>query len=116
MVYHRRSWKVLWILLTYGKCRFWRLEQLVAEYSEAQTACPVTYSYTREEARRLLEESGFRVRQIWADHIFAYRIPDYVQYRYRVVWYFRWLPRPVFRWLERHFGWHLCLTAELPES
>jgi 2-polyprenyl-3-methyl-5-hydroxy-6-metoxy-1,4-benzoquinol methylase len=25
MVYHRYAWKVLWILLTYGKGRFWRL-------------------------------------------------------------------------------------------
>ncbi len=113
MVYHRRSWKVLWILLVYGKCRFWRLEKLVAQYSEAQEGCPITYTYTRAQGRRLLEEAGFRVREVLVDHIFPYRIPDYVQYRYKVVWYFRWLPKPFFRWLERHFGWHLCLTAEL---
>ena len=116
MVYHRYSWKVLWILLVYGKCRFWRLEKLVAQYSEAQEGCPITYIYTRAEGRRLLEEAGFRVREVSVDHIFPYRIPDFVQYRYKVVWYFRWLPKPVFRWLERSFGWHLCLTADLPES
>ena len=27
------------------------------------------------------------------DHIFPYRIPEYVQYRYKMVWYFRWMPR-----------------------
>ena len=45
-------------------------------------------------------------------HIFPYRIPDYVEYRYRNLWYFRWMPKALFRILERQFGWHLCLTAE----
>jgi len=35
MVYHRYAWKVLWIVLTYGKGQFWRLEELVAQHSEA---------------------------------------------------------------------------------
>jgi 2-polyprenyl-3-methyl-5-hydroxy-6-metoxy-1,4-benzoquinol methylase len=37
MVYHRYSWKVLWILLKFGRGRFWRLGELVARHSEAQT-------------------------------------------------------------------------------
>jgi len=114
MVYNRYAWKVLWILLTYGKGRFWRLSELVARHSEAQTGCPVTYTYTRQEMRALLERHGFRVTEVWVDHIFPYRIADYVQYRYVKNWYFRAMPRAVFRWLERHFGWHLCVTAEVP--
>jgi 2-polyprenyl-3-methyl-5-hydroxy-6-metoxy-1,4-benzoquinol methylase len=114
MVYHRYSWKVLWILLAYGKGQFWRLAELIARHSEAQTGCPVTYTYTRREARQLLESAGFKVREMWVDHIFPYRISDYIQYRYVKTWYFRYLPKPVFRWLERCFGWHLCITAEMP--
>lgn len=112
MVYHRYSWKVLWILITYGKCQFWRLTELVARYSEAETGCPVTYSYGRSELRSLMERSGFRVKRIQAQHIFPYRIRDYVQYRYTKEWYFRWLPQPVFHALETLLGWHLCVTAE----
>ena len=111
MVYHRNSWKVLWILLTYGKFRFWRLPELVAQHSEAQTGCPITYTYTRAEARTLLAHYGFRVTETCVDHIFPYRIKEYVNYRYVKEWYFRSMPQPVFRWIERHFGWHLCLTA-----
>ncbi|MGH2652155.1 MAG: class I SAM-dependent methyltransferase, partial [Actinomycetota bacterium] len=111
MVYHRRSWKVLWILLRYGG-RFWRLSELVARFSEAETGSPVTYTYTREGFRRLMEENGFRVREIRVDHIFAHRIRDYVRYRYVKVWYFRWMPSRLFRWLERRLGWHLLVTAE----
>ncbi len=112
MVYNRWSWKVLWILFVYGKGQLWKLDQLIARYSEAETGCPVTYSYSRREGRRLLKGHGFRVNSLFVDHIFSYSIPEYVQYRYKMVWYFRWLPRQIFRLLERCFGWHLCLTAE----
>src|SRR6516165_5712814 len=112
MVYHRRSYKVGWILLTEGKGQFWKLRELVAKNSEAQTGCPVTYTYTRREGCRLLEEHGFRGRDVEVEHIFPYRIPDYVQYRYTKEWYFRWMPQPMFRALERRFGWHLLLTGE----
>jgi len=112
MVYNRWSWKVLWIMLVYGKGQFWKLNRLIAEYSEAQTGCPVTYSYSRSDGRRLLEEHGFRATDVFVDHIFKYSIPEYVQYQYRVVWYLRWIPKPVFRWMERLVGWHLCLTAQ----
>lgn len=112
MVYHRRSWKAAWILLTEGKGRFWKLADLVAKNSEAQTGCPVTYTYSRRQGRELLERCGFRVRKVSIEHIFPYRISDYVQYRYVKEWYFRWLPRAVFHALERRLGWHLLLTAE----
>ena len=112
MVYNRWSWKVLWILFVYGKGQFWKLDRLIADSSEAQTGCPVTYSYSRTSGRQLLDEHGFRVTRTMVDHIFAFSIPEYVQYRYKRVWYFRWMPRFLFRALERMFGWHLCLTAE----
>jgi hypothetical protein len=48
---------------------------------------------------------------MFVEHIFPWRISDYLQYRYTMVWHFRILPRPVFRWLEQHLGWHLCATA-----
>jgi SAM-dependent methyltransferase len=111
MVYYRWSWKVFWILFTYGKGKFWRLDQLIAENSEAQTGCPVTYAYSRPQGRRLLEAQGLRVTQALVDHIFPYRIPDYVQYRYVKVWYFRWMPAWLFRSLSNLAGWHLCMTA-----
>ncbi|MBL1173950.1 class I SAM-dependent methyltransferase [Pantanalinema sp. GBBB05] len=113
MVYYRYSWKVLWILLTYGKGQFWRLNELVATYSEAQEGCPVTYIYSKPEAKALL--NGFEIVDMQVDHIFPYYIPDYKQYKYTKEWYFRWMPQPLFRWLEQHFGWHLCITARVPE-
>src|SRR5262245_46908567 len=112
MVYHRRSWKVFWIVAAEGHGRFWKTDELVAEHSEAQTGCPVTYCYTRPEGRELVERRGFRVEGLQVDHVFPYRIRDYVQYRYVREPYFRWMPEPIFRAFEREFGWHLLVTAE----
>jgi ubiquinone/menaquinone biosynthesis C-methylase UbiE len=111
MVYNRRSWKVAGIVLWYGKGRFWRMRELIAEHSEAQTGSPVTYAYTRAEMQELLARNGYALVEASIDHIFPYRVSDYVNYRYVRNWYFRFMPRPLFEALERRFGWHLCVTA-----
>lgn len=111
MVYNRLSWKVLWILLKYGYGQVWKLSELVAKYSEAETGCPVTYTYTKQSITELLERNGFKVRYTEVDHIFSYNIAEYKQYRYKKVWYFRWIPESWFRRLEKTFGWHLMVTA-----
>ena len=111
MVYNRLSWKVLWMVLKHGNGDFRKTKQLIAEHSEAQFGSPVTYAYTKRELRELLGRYGFRVDDVFVDHIFPWRIKDYVQYRYVKVWYFRWIPDKLFRKLERALGWHLCATA-----
>jgi len=111
MVYNRKSWKVLAIVVKEGHGRFWDADALVAHSSEAQSGCPVTYSYTPSGGRELLERAGFAVREVRIEHIFPYRVRDYVEYRYVKQWQFRYLPPPAFSFLEHHLGWHLCLTA-----
>jgi len=111
MLYHRYAWKVLWILMVYGKARLWQLPELVARYSEAQDGCPVTRIYRPKVARDLVQAHGFRVTDLCVDHIFPYRVQDYVRHRYVKTWYWRAVPRRVFRALERRLGWHICLTA-----
>jgi 2-polyprenyl-3-methyl-5-hydroxy-6-metoxy-1,4-benzoquinol methylase len=111
MVYNRLSWKVLWMVLKYGKGDFRKARTLIAEYSEAQFGSPVTYAYTKRELREMLARHGFQTTGVFVDHIFPWRIRDYVEYRYVKVWYLRWIPQRLFRRLERALGWHLCATA-----
>jgi 2-polyprenyl-3-methyl-5-hydroxy-6-metoxy-1,4-benzoquinol methylase len=111
MVYNRHSWKVGWILLKYGRGAFWNLDEVVARHSEAQTGCPITYTFTRASIQELL--SGFNIVSLQVDHIFPYKIEDYLNHRYTKVWYWRYLPASWFRGLERGWGWHLCVTAKL---
>ncbi|MDQ3133031.1 MAG: class I SAM-dependent methyltransferase [Acidobacteriota bacterium] len=110
MVYYRYSWKVLWMLLQ-EKGKFWKLDDIIAKHSEAQTGCPVTYSYTKKTIKDLVGDD-FDVKKIEVEHIFPYQIPRYVKYEYVKEWYWRMLPESVFRKMERTFGWHLCATAE----
>ena len=113
MVYHTYSWKVFWILMKYGKGKFWRLNDLIAEYSEAETGCPITFSYSKGEITSILTGLGYSIEKISIEHIFPYIIQDYVNYRYKKVWYFRWMPASLFHWLEHIMGWHLCITARI---
>ncbi|GAB1409758.1 hypothetical protein MASR1M90_09120 [Desulfovibrionales bacterium] len=111
MVYHRTSWKVFWMQMKYGKKPGESLDELIARYSEAETGCPVTYSYTTDIIKEFLQ--GFKITDISIDHIFPYSIPEYKNYQYKKVWYFRWMPKFVFRWMEKKWGWHLCATSKL---
>jgi len=114
MLYAKWSWKVLWILCTYGRGAFWRLSECVQTYSEAQFSCPVTFCYSCREIRVLLRD--FQIVEMRKDHIFPYRIAPYTRYRYERVWYFRWMPRWLFRWLERRLGWHTLVVATLKDG
>ena len=94
MVYYRWAWKVFAILVREAHGAFWKLDEAVARNSEAQTGCPVTYTYTRRSVRELLAQSGFTVEDVFVDHIFPYRVPDYVQYRYVKAFPFSVAARP----------------------
>ena len=111
MVYYRWAWKVFAIILKEAHGAFWRLDEAVARSSEAQTGCPVTYTYTRKSLRQWLEASGYAVDDMFVEHIFQYHVPDYVKYRYVKGVPFNVLPGGVTRALERRLGWHLCVTA-----
>jgi 2-polyprenyl-3-methyl-5-hydroxy-6-metoxy-1,4-benzoquinol methylase len=110
MLYSKWSWKVFWIIITHGKGAFWRADELVSTYSEAQTGSPVTYYYSYTEIRNLL--SDFQIIEMKKEHIFPYEIEKYINYEYKWVWYLRWMPKPMFRWLERLFGWHTLVVAK----
>jgi len=110
MIYHRYAWKVLWILFKFSKGVFWKLDELIATHSEAATGSPVSYVYSKKQAKELLK--AFKVIKMSVDHIFPYDVSKYVKYEYKKVWYFRFLPRSMFRFLETHLGWHLLVIAK----
>src|SRR5262249_54671232 len=95
MVYNRFSWKVMQMLLS-ERVRFRDLDAVIAKHSEAQTGCPVTYSYSKRTVRDLIG-GGFEITDAFIDHIFPYRVSKYVKYEYEKEWYFRLLPEALFR-------------------
>ncbi len=114
MLYSKWSWKTIWIILTYGKGKFWQAKTLIPKYSEAQTGSPVSYAYSFSEIRKLMKD--YEIVSITKDHIFPYAIEKYKKYEYEYVWYFRWMPKFLFRWLEKKLGWHTLVTARLKST
>lgn len=78
---------------------------------EAQSGCPIAFTYSKREVRALLKD--FDVISIKKDHIFPYRIPEYKKYEYKKAFPWNVLPNVFLRWFEHRFGWHLLITARL---
>ena len=110
MVYNKYSWKVLAMIINNLKS-IKNIDKLISTYSEAQTGCPVTYSYTKNNIRKLLRKYSYQVSEVSINHIFPYRINEYKKYNYFKVWYFKVLPEWLFSKLEKLLGWHLCVTC-----
>ncbi len=75
MVYSKYSWKVFWIIFHYGKGTFWKAKELIAHYSEAQEGCPVTWTFSFKEIKKLMKD--YEIIEIKKDHIFPYKIEKY---------------------------------------
>lgn len=111
MLYSKWCWKVFWIIIKYGKGAFWKANELVAKYSEAQFNCPVTHYYSFREIRNMMKD--FEIISIKKDFIFTYKIEKYIKYEYAKIWYFSWMPRFLFNWIKKYFGWHTLIIAKL---
>jgi SAM-dependent methyltransferase len=109
MVYARISYKVFWIMKEEGVWDMSRIDELVARNSEAQTGCPVTYTYTDESVRTLLE--GLRVLDVRKAHIFTWDIEPYKRYEYRKAPEWANVSQAELAALERELGWHLLIRA-----
>lgn len=111
MIYHRRSTKVAALVLRHPLRALRGIDHAVAVQSEAQTGCPITYTYTKRQARKLVEAAGFEVAELYVDHIFPWAIRPYRRHELVQRWYWRLVPQGIFRRLERRFGWHLMVTC-----
>lgn len=78
---------------------------------EAQYGCPIANTYSREEITSLLHSNGLIVKSVNQTHIFPYIVKDYKQYVYKREPWFESMPNEIFEALEKHFGWHLLVTA-----
>ncbi len=109
MVYSRISYKLFWIMKEEKVWDMGRIDELVARNSEAQTGCPVTYTYTDETVRTLLE--GFRVLDVRKAHIFTWDIEAYKRYEYQKAPEWASVSDAELARLERELGWHLLVHA-----
>jgi SAM-dependent methyltransferase len=98
MLYARNSWKD--ILIEAG-----------FDQPEAQSGCPIAFTYTHDEVRALM--SGYDVIDIRQEHIFPYVVEKYIKYEYELQPWFKAMPKEMFRALEQALGWHTLIRAKL---
>lgn len=88
-----------------------RLDELIARNSEAQTDCPVTYTYTPDGALTLL--SGFDILALRKAHIFTWDIESYKRYEYKKDPAWANVSETQLAELEKELGWHTLIKARL---
>lgn len=111
MVYSRVSYKLFWIMKVENQWDMSRVDDLIARNSEAQTGCPVTYTYSFNGLRRLL--TGFEILDMRKAHIFTWDIDAYVQHQYRKDPSWANVSEEQLKELEEELGWHTLVRARL---
>lgn len=114
MVYSKISYKLFYLMKETGVWDFSALDDLISSYSEAQTGCPITYSYTIESVKKLF--SDFTILDITKTHIFPWNIEKYINYQYEKEACFQNISNDLFRELESELGWHLLIKAHQKSS
>lgn len=110
MVYSKISYKLFHLMKETGIWDFSGLDDLISAYSEAQTGCPITYSYTIEGAKKLF--SDFAILDIKKTHIFPWNIQKYIAYQYEKEACFKNISDDLFKDLESELGWHMLIKAK----
>lgn len=111
MLYAKWSSWVVGLVVRNGRGAFWRANELVRTYAEAQKGCPVTYYYTFRGVRQLLE--GFQIREMRKAYLICPErlvrmVKDLLPARIR-----RSSLGTAFKgWLERQWGWNILIVAK----
>lgn len=96
MLYAKNSWKNFMI-------------ESGLDQPEAQSGCPIAFTYTPEEVRSLLKD--YEILELRQDHIFPFVVEKYVRHENEMQPWFRAMPPEMFRALEMRLGWHTLIRC-----
>lgn len=111
MLYSKVSYKLFWVMREEGVWDLGRMDELIARNSEAQTGCPVTYTYTFDDVSHLLD--GFEILDIHKAHIFSWDLEAYRHYEYKKDSAWANVSDERLHELEKELGWHTLVRAGL---
>jgi ubiquinone/menaquinone biosynthesis C-methylase UbiE len=111
MLYSRASYKLFWIMKEEKIWDMSRLDELIARNSEAESGCPVTYTYSLREVQELL--FGFDILELRKEHIFTWDIEAYKKYEYKKDAAWESVSDKQLKELEQELGWHTLIRARL---
>jgi SAM-dependent methyltransferase len=110
MLYSKVSYKLFWAMHTQNLWDLSKMNDTIREFAEAQTGCPVAYTYTFDEIRELLSP-WYEVIDISKDHIFKWDVQKYIKHEYEVDQAWKDVAESDFRALEKELGWHTLVKA-----
>jgi len=87
------------------------MDDTIREFAEAQTGCPIAYTYTFDQIRELLAP-WYEITDIHKDHIFKWNVQKYIKYEYEVDDAWKNVSPENFRALEEELGWHTLVKAK----
>jgi ubiquinone/menaquinone biosynthesis C-methylase UbiE len=110
MLYSKVSYKLFWAMHTQDRWDLSKMNDTIREFAEAQTGCPVAYTYTFDEIRELLSP-WYEVYDIQKDHIFKWDVEKYIKHEYEIDEAWKNVSDCDFRALEKELGWHSLVKA-----
>lgn len=111
MLYSRFSYKLFWLMKEMSNWRLNNANELIQMYSEAQSGCPVTYTYTFDEICNLVSP-WFSVDKIWKDHIFMWDIESYKKNIFKREEAFEGVSDEYLTQMKKELGWHTMFIAK----
>ena len=87
------------------------LNKTIRYFAEAQLGCPIAVVYTKKKIKKLLNK--YRILSVDKDHIFPYNVKKYIEGKNSKRIIFKIMPNTIFKFLERHLGWHFLIKAKI---
>ena len=109
MLYSKVSYKLFWLMHEMEKWDMSKIDEIMSRYSEAQTGCPVTYTYTFDEIYKLLD--NFNITHISKAHIFTWDIGSYIKHEYKKDTAWENVSLVQYIKLEKELGLHTLVRA-----
>jgi len=111
MLYSKFSYKLFWLMNTMDNWKLNNTDELIQNYSEAQSGCPVTYTYTFDEIEDLVGPL-FKINKIWKDHIFIWEIESYKKNIFKREEVFQGVSDEYLTQMKKELGWHTMFIAK----
>lgn len=110
MFYSRISWKGLSFYLKYGWKFNFNYKNTIKYFAEAQLDSPIAEVYSPKDLKNMFKD--FEIIKIEKNHIFPYKIKDYINGKLNKTLIFKLMPRLIFDWLKSKLGWHYLITLK----
>jgi len=114
MFYSKISWKGLSFYLKYGWKFNFNYKDTIKFFAEAQLDSPIAEVYSLKDLKNMFKD--FNIVKIEKNHIFSYKIKDYIEGKLNKTLIFKFMPRSIFNWLKSKLGWHYLITLKYNKS